>query len=109
MRCIGRRDDLFIVRGVNVYPTAILAVVGDFRPAVTGRARVIRSGGGVAVTPPIPIEVEIPNDATVGSDLAARIEAEIRARLTFRSQVTLIPEAKFGDSGYKTRLTETRP
>ncbi len=109
MRCIGRRDDVFIVRGVNVYPTAILAVVGDFRPAVTGRARVIRTGIGVALTPPIPIEVEIPDGATLDSDLAARIEAEIRARLTFRSRVTLIPEAKFGDSGYKTRLTETRP
>src|SRR5438094_5346654 len=40
-RVIGRRDDMFIVRGVNVYPTAILAIVGDFRPRVTGRARVI--------------------------------------------------------------------
>jgi phenylacetate-CoA ligase len=109
MRCIGRRDDMFIVRGVNVYPTAILAVVGDFRPAVTGRARVIRTGAEVSVEPPIPIEVEIPNHATVTSDLAARIEAEVRARLTFRCRVTLIPEAKFGDSGYKTRLTVTRP
>jgi phenylacetate-CoA ligase len=109
MRCIGRRDDMFIVRGVNVYPTAILAVVGEFRPAVTGRARAIRTGAGVSVEPPIPIEVEIPNQATVESDLASRIEAEIRARLTFRSRVTLIPEGKFGDSGYKTRLTVTRP
>ena len=109
MRCIGRRDDMFIVRGVNVYPTAILAVVGDFRPAVTGRARVIRSGADVSVEPPIPIEVEIPNQATVESDLAARIEAEVRARLTFRCRVTLVPQDKFGDSGYKTRLTVTRP
>ncbi|HKA66705.1 MAG TPA: hypothetical protein VKG03_02235, partial [Solirubrobacterales bacterium] len=54
MRCIGRRDDMFIVRGVNVYPTAILAVVGRFRPAVTGRARVVRSGDGVSVEPPVP-------------------------------------------------------
>src|SRR5438477_3440376 len=43
-RVLGRRDDMFIVRGVNVYPTAILAVVGDFRPRVTGRARVVRTG-----------------------------------------------------------------
>jgi phenylacetate-CoA ligase len=108
MRCIGRRDDMFIVRGVNVYPTAILAVVGDFRPAVTGRARVIRSGAGVSVEPPIAIEVEIPESASASSELAARIEAEVRARLTFRCRVTLIPEAAFGDSGYKTRLTVTR-
>jgi phenylacetate-CoA ligase len=109
MRCIGRRDDMFIVRGVNVYPTAILAVVGDFRPAVTGRARVIRTGPGVSVEPPIPIEVEIPNPATVDTDLAGRIESEVRARLTFRCRVTLIPEEDFGESGYKTSLTVTRP
>ena len=42
MRVLGRRDDMFIVRGVNVYPTAVLSVVGDFRPRVTGRARVVR-------------------------------------------------------------------
>ena len=109
MRCIGRRDDMFIVRGVNVYPTAILAVIGNFRPAVTGRARVVRSGPGVSLEPPIPIEVEIPNQATVDSDLATRIETEVRARLTFRCRVALIPEARFGDSSYKTRLTVTRP
>jgi hypothetical protein len=45
----------------------------------------------------------------MSSDLAARIEAEIRARLTFRARVELIPEATFGDSGYKTRLSVTRP
>src|SRR4029077_20544576 len=38
MRIIGRRDDMFIVRGVNVYPSAILAVVARFRPRATGRA-----------------------------------------------------------------------
>jgi phenylacetate-CoA ligase len=109
MRCIGRRDDMFIVRGVNVYPTAILAVVGDFRPRVTGRARVVRQGTGVSVEPPVPIEVEIPDHATVASDLAVEIETAVRARLTFRARVHLVPESKFGDSGYKTRLTVSRP
>ena len=56
-RVLGRRDDMFIVRGVNVYPTAILAVVGDFRPKVTGRARVIRKSDETSIEPPIPVEV----------------------------------------------------
>ena len=29
LRCIGRRDDMFIVRGVNVYPTAIALKTAD--------------------------------------------------------------------------------
>ena len=108
MRCIGRRDDLFIVRGVNVYPTAILAVVGDFRPRVTGRARVIRHGGEVSVTPPVPIEVEVPSGHDHDEALAAEIDAAIHSKLVFRSKVTLVPEGAFGDSGYKTRLTVNR-
>src|SRR5260370_23538613 len=59
MRVIGRRDDMFIVRGVNVYPSAILAVVGRVRPRVTGRARIVRTTAEVAVTPPVPVEVEV--------------------------------------------------
>ena len=107
MRCIGRRDDMFIVRGVNVYPSAILAVVGNFRPRVTGRARVVRPSGDVSVTPPVPIEVEVPS-SHVDQALAGQIEEAIHTRLTFRSQVTLVPEPAFGEAGYKTKLTVTR-
>jgi phenylacetate-CoA ligase len=108
MRCIGRRDDLFIVRGVNVYPTAILSVVGDFRPRVTGRARVIRPGGEVSVTPPVPIEVEVASGTENDETLAAEIDEAIHAKLVFRSKVTLVSESAFGDSAYKTRLTVNR-
>ena len=108
MRCIGRRDDLFIVRGVNVYPTAVLSVVGDFRPRVTGRARVIRPGGEVSVTPPVSIEVEVPKGLERDETLAAQIDEAIHTKLVFRSKVTLIPESEFGDSAYKTSLTVNR-
>src|SRR4029077_14597238 len=50
-RVIGRSDDMFIVRGVNVSPTAILSIVGDFRPRVTGRARVVRPGPETSIEP----------------------------------------------------------
>jgi phenylacetate-CoA ligase len=108
VRVIGRRDDMFIVRGVNVYPTAVLAVVGAFRPRVTGRARVIRRGPEVSIQPPVPIEVEVPSAQEPGGSLAAEIENAIHTRLTFRCKVDLIPEAAFGESAYKTKLTVTR-
>ncbi len=109
MRVIGRRDDMFIVRGVNVYPAAILSVVGDFRPRTTGRARVVRKQGEVSVTPPVPIEVEVPDSQATDSSLANEIADAIHTRLVFRSHVTLVPEAEFGEAGYKTRLTVSRP
>ncbi len=107
-RVIGRRDDMFIVRGVNVYPTAILAVVGDFRPRVTGRARVVRSGPETSIEPPIPVEVEVTELHESDPALIAEVEAAIHSRLMFRSKVTLVGESDFGEAGYKTKLTVRR-
>jgi len=104
MRIVGRRDDMFIVLGVNVYPSAILAVVGDFRPRVTGRARVVRQGGDVSVEPPVAIEVEVNKEHLGDAALADDIEKAIRSTLTFRSRIELVAEAEFGEAGYKTRL-----
>ena len=109
VRVIGRRDDMFIVRGVNVYPSAILAVVGEFRPRVTGRARVVRKTADVSITPPVPIEVEVPAGHAGDSRLQAEIEEAIHRTLIFRAKVDLVPEQSFGESGYKTRLTVNRP
>lgn len=108
MRVLGRRDDMFIVRGVNVYPTAILSIVGDFRPRVTGRARVVRPGPETSIEPPIPIEVEVSEGRHSDAGLVTEIENAIHAKLMFRGKVTLIREADFGESGYKTKLTVQR-
>jgi phenylacetate-CoA ligase len=107
-RVIGRRDDMFIVRGVNVYPTAVLSIVGEFRPRVTGRARVIRDGSETSITPPVPIEVEVPTGRESDAGLSAEIENAVHSKLLFRSKVTLVTEDKFGEAGYKTKLTVTR-
>jgi len=107
-RVLGRRDDMFIVRGVNVYPAAILSVVGDFRPRVTGRARVIREGPETSIEPPIPVEVEIAERHESDAALVTEIENAIHAKLMFRSKVELVPESEFGEAGYKTRLTVRR-
>lgn len=104
-RIIGRRDDMFIVRGVNVYPSAVVAVVAGFRPRVTGRARVVREGGSVSVEPPVPIEVEIPDTHAADAGLKDEIEKAVRSALTFRCRVDLIAESSFGEASYKTRLT----
>jgi phenylacetate-CoA ligase len=105
MRVLGRRDDMFIVRGVNVYPTAILSVIGDFRPRVTGRARVVRDGHEMTIEPPVPVEVEVGETHADDPSLAAQIADAIHARLTFRARVALVRESDFGEAGYKTPLS----
>jgi phenylacetate-CoA ligase len=104
-RVLGRRDDMFIVRGVNIYPSAILSVVGEFRPRVTGRARVVRTGPETSIEPPIPVEVEVTEHHESDPELITEIEDAIHSRLLFRARVTLVSEADFGEAGYKTRLT----
>ena len=37
---LGRSDDMFIVRGVNVFPLAVAAIVNEFRPDLTGEFRI---------------------------------------------------------------------
>jgi phenylacetate-CoA ligase len=100
---------MFIVRGVNVYPTAILSVVGEFRPRVTGRARVVRETDATSIEPPIPVEVEVTDRHDSNASLASEIESAIHTRLTFRARVTLVPESEFGESGYKTSLSRKVP
>ena len=36
IRCIGRTDDMLIVRGVNLFPTAVGEVLDEFVPEVGG-------------------------------------------------------------------------
>src|SRR5207237_8047393 len=102
---LGRADVMVIVRGVHVYPTAIVAIVGDFRPRVTGRARVIRKGEATSIEPPVPVEVEVTEWHESDPSLVTAIENAIHSRLMFRSKVELVPESDFGEAGYKTKLT----
>ena len=59
IRCIGRTDDMLIVRGVNVFPSAVREVVGAFAPAVSGNIVVRPRTTGVKQQPPLPITVEL--------------------------------------------------
>lgn len=51
IRCLGRADDMLIVRGVNVYPSAVADVVRSFRPRVTGHIQIQADGPGPSVEP----------------------------------------------------------
>lgn len=109
MRCMARTDDMFIVRGINVYPPAVVSVVSEFQPFVTGRARIVLPAGTVSVVPPVRVQVETPDNEEPGWQLAQQIEAAIRAKLTFRTSVELLRLADFGDASYKTNLVLRLP
>ena len=71
VRCIGRTDDMLIVRGVNVFPSAVREIVNEFAPAVTGVLLIRPTRAGVRQEPPLPITVEVaPGAETTGSGRA---------------------------------------
>jgi phenylacetate-CoA ligase len=105
LRCIGRSDDMLIVRGVNVWPSAIKDVVMSFAPQATGEMQIILNAPPPAADPPVHIKVEAAagNDS---SDLAKRIEQRLREKLIFAAQVELVPYGQLPRTEMKARLIE---
>jgi phenylacetate-CoA ligase len=99
-RCIGRTDDMLIVRGVNVFPSAVREVVARFHPRVTGAILIQPRSRGVRQEPPLPIVVE------GEAGLADAIAVEIRAALTFSAQVRMAAPKSLPRSDYKSKLVD---
>jgi phenylacetate-CoA ligase len=100
VRCIGRTDDMLIVRGVNVFPSAVREVVARFQPRVTGAILIQPRSRGVRQEPPLPITVE--GDAA----LADTLVAEIRNALTFTPEIRMVAPQSLPRSDYKSRLVD---
>lgn len=79
--CEGRTDDMLIVAGVNVWPSAIADVVTRFAPRTTGALRIPIESEGPAVAPPLHIRVEHADDAGDIEALRHELEERLRARL----------------------------
>ena len=106
VRCVGRTDDMLIVRGVNVFPSAVREVVSGFAPDVSGNVLVRPQGPGVKQEPPLPVSVELARDASDDPLLAQAIRERIRAVLVVQTQVELVPWGSLQRSEYKSKLLE---
>jgi phenylacetate-CoA ligase len=104
VRCLGRTDDLLIVRGVNVFPSAVRDVVSGFAPEVSGHIVVRPRAAGVKQEPPLPVTVELAPDGAPRADLAAAIRERLRAVLVVQTDVQLVPFGTLQRSEYKSRL-----
>ena len=106
IRCVGRTDDMLIVRGVNVFPSAVREVVNEFAPQVSGHILVQPRAPGVKQEPPLPVIVELAGGTTAGDELAEAIAAKLREALTVRAEVELVPFGALSRSEYKSKLVE---
>jgi phenylacetate-CoA ligase len=106
VRCVGRTDDMLIVRGVNVFPAAVREVVAGFAPDVSGHILVRPPVPGVKQQPPLPVSVELARDARADAALADAIRRRLREALIVQTRVELVPWGTLQRSEYKTRLVE---
>jgi phenylacetate-CoA ligase len=106
VRCIGRTDDMLIVRGVNVFPSAVREVVSTFTPDVTGRILVKPTASGPRQDPPLPITVELGEAVAPTDGLAESIAARLREALLFQARVDLVEWRSLARSDYKSALLE---
>ncbi|MBI2526405.1 MAG: AMP-binding protein [Candidatus Rokubacteria bacterium] len=105
---IGRSDEMLIVRGMNVFPSAIKAVVSEFVGRTTGQIRIVLKEPGPRAEAPLHIRVEhtgqVPPEAR--EPLALEIEGALQTRLRFRPRVELLPPDSLERGTWKAKLLE---
>jgi phenylacetate-CoA ligase len=107
IRCIGRTDDMLIVRGVNLFPTAVRELLFEFQPEVGETFRIMPQKHGVSQDPPLPIRFELGEhigEAPAG--LAERISASIRSKLLVATRIEFVPYGSLPREEYKSKLVD---
>ena len=88
--CVGRTDDMLIVAGVNVWPSAVSDVVASLHPRLTGALQIVLDEPPPKVEPPLRVQVEHAADADP-APLKDEVEHELRERLIVKTEVELVP------------------
>lgn len=103
-RVVGRSDDMVVVRGLNLFPSMIAAVINEFTE-LSGDYRIPLD------TPPhdhLPVHVELAKGQPAKPDLAGRIETAMKTKLGATARVTVLPPATFPVTEGKTRRVTRR-
>ncbi|MGB7847413.1 MAG: hypothetical protein WBL63_17495, partial [Candidatus Acidiferrum sp.] len=87
LRCLGRTDDMLIVLGVNVFPSAVKDVVSSFSPATTGEIQIVLDQPGPRVVPPLRVVVEFGKAMVETATLKTEIERKLKAALSISATV----------------------
>ena len=102
-KVLGRSDDMFIVKGVNVFPLGIQATLLAMRPRLTGEFQVTLDRPP-PIDYPVPIKVEVARDVpeAARAALAHEVADRLQRAHNFTSAVVLVAEGSIA-SEKKTR------
>ncbi len=99
-RVVGRSDDMVVVRGLNMFPTMVSAVIAA-QPELSGDYRIV-----LDTQPPydvLPVHAELARGQQAEPGLAAQIEAAFKRTLGASARVTLVPHGTFPKTEGKTK------
>lgn len=99
-RVVGRSDDMVVVRGLNMFPTMVAAVVTSF-DELSGDYRIT-----LDAPPPydvLPVHVELALDGQDEGNLTARLEQTFKEKLGATIRVTILPHGTFPRTEGKTK------
>lgn len=105
MKVVGRADDMLIVKGTNVFPTAIKEVITDFMPSVTGEMRIVLNNPPPRVVPPLILKVEYSKETT--KEALPQITEDLKRALHNKLRVT--PEIEWVAPGTIERALHKTP
>ncbi len=96
---LGRVDDMVVVRGVNIYPSAVEQIVRGFRDVVEYQVRISRRGAMTEMHVVIEPARELNNVA----QLVSAVEKAFETAFTLRIPVTAAPAGSLPRSELKSR------
>lgn len=99
-RVVGRSDDMVVVRGINVFPTQIAAVLNSFAE-LSGEYRIMLDGKGPYDV--LPVEAECAEGNVEGNGLATMIVQRIKRDIGVSARIVLLPFNSLPRSEGKTR------
>lgn len=111
IRCFGRTDDMLIVRGVNLFPSAVQDIVSSMKPLVAGVMRVLADFEGHTTQDNLKVLVERAPGASPDTDaeVARQVETRVRNALAVKVDVRMVRHGFFDAPGaQKVALTLRR-
>ena len=99
-RVMGRSDEMLVVRGINVFPTAVAAIVNDFSE-FSGEYRIVLTDSGPYERLPLEVELAAGQEAT--AELASRLVEAIKGRLSVTAQLSLVSPQSLPRTAGKTQ------
>lgn len=99
-RVVGRSDDMVVVRGLNMFPTMVAAVVTSF-DELSGDYRIM-----LDAPPPydvLPVHVDLAADGQDDGTLKQRVEQKFKQKLGATIRVNILPHGSFPRTEGKTK------